>query len=112
MTITQWKDRFVRVAYQKFRRDPPAKRLKFLLGNVQDAKQAVLLKEGIVKSATIPPGRRKKLADYKHRITAVFPDLFLLCDLYGVDLDRELRRVMVWYKKQKPIPQRSLRRAT
>ncbi len=101
MTIKQWKSRFVRITYKKFECVPPAKRLKFLLANVQDAKRAVLLKEG--KPTNIPRDRRKKLRDYKHRLAAVFPDLFLLCDLYGMDLDYELRRVMSWFEKQKDL---------
>ena len=100
MTIMQWKQRFVRVTYQKFKRVPPHARLKFFLGNVRDAKQAILPEEGILKPSKIPRARRKKLHDYKHRIAAVFPDLFLLCDLYGMKLDYELQRVLDWFENQ------------
>jgi hypothetical protein len=101
VTITQWKKRFVGITYRKFARIAPEKRLKFFLDNVRDAKLAVMLKEGIIRPASIPRKRRGKLQDYKHRIAAVFPDLFLLCDLYEMDLDRELARVMKWFRKQK-----------
>lgn len=80
---------------------PLKKRLKFFMGNVRDARLAIMLKEGIIRPASIPKKRRRKLHDYKHRVAAVFPDLFLLCDLYEMDLDYELSRVMKWFRKQK-----------
>jgi hypothetical protein len=103
VTIKQWQNRFVRVMEKKFKSIPPQKRLKYFLGNVRDAKQAVLLKERIIKPSSIRMGRRKKLYDYKHRIAAVFPDLFVICGLYRMNLDYELTKVMKWYEKQKDL---------
>src|SRR5882762_4995979 len=101
MTIEQWKNRFVRIVYQKYQREPPHKRLQRFLDNVRDAEKAVLREEGRLKLASIPKKQRKRFLDHKLRIAAVFPDLFLLCDLYEMDMEYEFGRLLEWFRKQK-----------
>jgi hypothetical protein len=101
MTIEQWKKRFVRIVYQKYEREPPQKRLPRFLDNVRDAEKAVLREKGRIRLASIPKEQRKRFLDHKLRIAPVFPDLFLLCDLYGMDLEYGFGRLLEWFKKQK-----------
>ena len=93
MTIEEWKEEFARAVDRKYpNKWGPQDRLLSLFRQVGDASGAIQVKEGILK------GGNPKFKNVPHRLAAIFPDLFVLCAHYGVDMEDELDRVMDFFR--------------
>lgn len=90
MEISVWQKKFAQVVEEKFPNSTDEERLLLLLGNVMDVhKWMEKYKRGKCTSM-----------DVRHRIAAIFPDLFVLCESNHIDPDLELQKVMEWFERQ------------
>lgn len=89
MDINEWKELFVCAVNTRFpTKFTTEQRLLAILRQVSDVSERVQFGKGTKE-------------ELRHRIAAIFPDLFMLCEDQGVELDEELQRVMDWFKSTK-----------
>ncbi len=94
MHIQHWQKSFVLAVNKKFPKEfSPEQRLLALHRQVSDVSQ------------TIQSGEFGGV-DLNLRIASIFPDLFMLCEQHGVDLEKELPKALAWFNSNKPTSTR------
>lgn len=89
MDIDDWKRQFVTAVTDRFpKKFTPEQRMLAILRQVSDVSERIQFGKGTQD-------------ELRHRIAAIFPDLFMLCENQGVELDEELQKVIEWFKSNK-----------
>jgi len=99
MEIMKWREKIVKVLYKKFSKKWSSQdRLLAIISQIADLTEQIQYEQGIRQ---IQPAHINKPIQYL--IASVFVDLFVLCDLYNVDLDKELQSNLEWLQNLEEV---------
>ena len=94
MDINVWQKLFVESCEKKFPiQFTPEQRLLAIQRQLADVSQTIQF--GEIGGITL-----------QHRIAAVLPDLFMLCEQHDVNLNEELATVLAWFNSDSPKSER------
>jgi|SRR3989344_1997137 len=95
--IGQWQKDFAKFAKKKFpknRKWSQQDRILSILRQLAD------VSGGIQKEKGIFPHPNKIYDDPNHRIAALIADVLILCEMRKLNVEKELRAVLNWYKNK------------
>ena len=97
MDIEQWQKEFIEAHEKRFTGSKwtAQDRLISLIAQAAEVGEAIQSRQGL-KSA-------KGSKSVQHLITSIFPDLFLLCDMLNVNLNKELTEALGWWQHSKAV---------
>lgn len=96
MQITDWQKKWYDEVNATFPNPMTSEqRLLAIVRQVGDASGALAKKNNALVTDDA------KHADSKHRIAAIFIDLFVLCDDEGVVIEHEFGKALEWFKKKR-----------
>ena len=95
--LKKWQKEFAKAAEEKF---PINKRWKEQDRILSILRQLADVGGGIQKDKGIFPHPNKVYNDPNHRIAALFADILILVDKRGFNLEKELEKVLKWYKSK------------
>ena len=95
MEIVEWQKRLVSAVKGRFPREWSAEdRVIGLLNQVSSVGEEVQSIAGLRKS--------RQHDSLQHLIAVILVDVFMLCDMFNVNLDKELQKALDWFQETKP----------
>ena len=95
--IKKWQKEFAKAAAKKF---PINKKWKEQDRLLSILRQLADVSGGIQKEKGIFPHPNKAYDDPNHRLAALLADILVLIDKKGFDIEKELEKVLKWYKSK------------
>jgi hypothetical protein len=95
--ITEWKEKIVEAVRKKFpKKWSTQDRLLGIVSQVADTAERIQFEEGLKQLTHLDKPVPRLIAN-------IFVDLFVLCHIYNVDLNKELQEVLDWLQQSDEV---------